>query len=89
MHSDRILVHIFLTTGFVPWGELFLEALRYHHGERLSVRIDGRDLSAKDTDLLNRTYGNLEINNQDTDFESMADEAGVDMKTVFSLAQGN
>jgi hypothetical protein len=78
---DKVCIHTFLTPGFMGWGELFLEALRRIHGERIHVRIDSRNLSDEDIELLHRIYGNIEIHNRPLDWQALADEAGVSLET--------
>ena len=82
MQAEKVIIHSFLTSGFVPWGEFFLEAVKYLYGERIRVWIDGRDLTDEDIRLLKSCYSNIEIRNEKSDYEGLAKVAGVDMKTV-------
>jgi hypothetical protein len=80
--TKKICVHTFLTSGFLGWGELFLEGLRYAHGEQIHVRIDSRDLSDRDIDLLYKTYGNLEIHNRPFAWDTLSNETEVSIDTI-------
>ena len=53
---EELLIYTFVTPGHVGWAGLYLESLRYRHGERFRVRIDGRDLNEQHMALLQRTY---------------------------------
>ncbi len=79
---DRILVHVFLTANYLAWAELFLESFRRHHGERIHVRVDGRDLGDEDMALLRNVYTNMEIHNETIDRPALADSLGIDAATL-------
>lgn len=79
---DRILVHVFITDNYLSWAELFLEALRFHHGERFRVRVDACDLSEAQISLLSRVYSNLEIHNRSIDWARIAKDMDVDQSTM-------
>ena len=76
------MVHTFVTASYLAWAELFLESLRLHHGERIHVRVDGRDLADKDIALLRNVYTNIEIHNKSIDWSVLAEDLGVDMETL-------
>ena len=80
--DDRIMVHVFLTADYLAWAELFLESFRRHHGERIHVRVDGRDLGADDVALLRDVYTNMEIHNETIDRARLAEALGVDAETL-------
>lgn len=79
---DKVCIHTFLTPGFMGWGELFLEALRRVHGERIHVRVDSRDLSDEQIALLHDIYGNIEVHNQPMDWEGLVKNANVPLETL-------
>lgn len=79
---DRLLVHTFATDNYVAWAELFLEALRFHHGQRPHVRLDGWDLSDDRIALLRKIYANLDVRNRSGGDEDVAEKLGVDLATV-------
>ena len=80
--NKKICIHTFVTSGFLGWGELFLEGLRRVHGEQIHVRIDSRDLSDEDIDLLYNTYGNIEIHNRPFAWDKLSNETGVPIDTI-------
>jgi hypothetical protein len=85
---DKICIHTFLTPGFMGWGELFLEGLRFVHGERIHVRIDSRDLSDDQIELLKRIYGNIEVHNRPFDWKALSTDTGVSIETIHEWRRG-
>lgn len=81
MNYNKILIHTFLTEGFMGWGELFLESLRIHHGEAIRVRVDGCNLTNDNIALLKKIYSNIEVHNKLIDMDAAASECNVSLNT--------
>jgi len=72
-----MMIHAYLTDGYYDWAELFLESLKYHHGEKLPVVLSSRDLDESKIEKLHLLYNNLEVINQGFNLKRMAEKAGV------------
>lgn len=77
MSTEALMIHSFVTDGYVPYAELFLEALRFHYGEQIFVRLDGWNLSQEQIQTLKRIYTNIEIHNILMPIEELAEILGV------------
>jgi len=77
-----MIIHAYLTNGFFPWAKLFLESLKYHHGEEYPVVLSTRDLVGLKIEELHSSYGNLEVINKSFNIPKMAKRAGVSKETL-------
>lgn len=80
-----MLVHSYLTNGFVKMGEVFLKSLRMVSAPYyLPVWLEGRSLSFEDMELLYSSYPRelLHINNQPLNMKRLALKAGVTLKQL-------
>ena len=81
INNKKILINTFITSGFLGWAELFLESLRFHHGEEIHVLVNGLGLEENEVTLLKNIYGNIEVDNRPIDYQQAAQELGVDINT--------
>lgn len=72
-----MIIHSFLTDGFMGWGEIFLESFKKHHGEDTLIVLDTRDLKTSQIDKLKNIYSNIEISNKMINLKKLAIRANV------------
>jgi len=72
-----MLVHAFLTDGFFPWAELFIESFKYHNGEDIPIVLCTRNLSNKQIHKLYSLHNNITIENEKIDLKRLADKFGI------------
>ena len=77
-----MIIHSYLTNGFYPWAELFLESLRFHHGIDNKVILSTRDLTMKQMRKLFELYPNIIINNKPLDIELMSKKSGLSIEKL-------
>jgi len=77
-----MIIHTYLTDGFLDWGKLFLESYKYYNGEDKKIIMDTRDLNKKQIKSLKKLYNNLEIKNKQIDYIEVAKRARVDINKI-------
>lgn len=85
--TDKLLIHTFLTEGYMPYAELFLESLRYLYGDYIQVKLTGLNLSEGSINFLKRIYGNLEIDNKKVDDQEIVNKLKTDPQTIETWRQ--
>lgn len=77
-----MIIHTYLTDGFLEWGKLFLESYKYHNGEDKKIIMDTRDLNKKQIKSLYKLYSNLEVKNKKIDYNEVAKRARIDVNKI-------
>jgi len=77
-----MIIHSYLTNGFYPWAELFLESLEFHHGTEHKVVLSTRDLTKEQIENLITLYPNIEIRNEALDIESMSLKSNIPIEKL-------
>ncbi len=80
-----MIIHSYLTNGFFPWAELFLESYKFYNGIDNRIILSTRDLTKKQIKTLKRIYSNLEIRNKKLDIIQMAEKAGISHNKLLEL----
>lgn len=78
----QVLIHTFVTKSYLPWAELYLEALRYQFGRSVHIRIDGWDLEDKDIRFLYDIHPNVSVYNHGFGYSELMQNLELDEETV-------
>ena len=70
-----MIIHAYLTDGFYPWGEFFLESLRYFH-KNIPVILSTRNLNNEQITNL-ESYGSVNVENEDLSYKKLAKRANI------------
>jgi hypothetical protein len=80
--NKQIMVHSYVTDGYMDYAELFLESLKIAYNEEIHVKIDSCNLSEDKIDRLRKIYNNIDIRNKNIDYEILSNNLNVELKTV-------
>lgn len=72
-----MIIHTYLTDGFLEWGKLFLESYKYYNGEDKKIIMDTRDLNKNQIKSLNDLYKNLQIKNKKLNYDEISKRARI------------
>ncbi len=67
-----MIIHSYFTDGLYRWAVLFLKSFKQFHGESIPIVFSTRNLDSERLSYLNTLYGNLEIRNEEIDFERLS-----------------
>lgn len=79
-----MLIHAYLTNGFLPWAKLFLESFKFHHGEKIRIFLSTRELKKININELHSIYSNLIVSNKNFNIDQMAKKARVSKNTLLN-----
>lgn len=82
--AKNILIHSFVTDGYMEYAEIFLQSLHALYGNKIHVRIDGCNLSDNDVYRLRSLYNNISIYNNALDINNLSEILEVNTDTVLS-----
>jgi len=80
-----VILHSYLTSGFFPWAEIYLESFKYHNGEDTKIILSTRDLKVHELDRLYSLYGNLKIINKQLNFNSLIKKSKLNKNKLLNL----
>lgn len=80
--TSKTLVHTFANETYLPWTEMFLEAVRIQHGYDFDVWMDVYNVSEDKKRFLERIYP-LTICDQGNGYAELAEQQGVSLETVY------
>jgi hypothetical protein len=72
-----MLIHSYFTEGYFSWGKLFIESLKKSNGEENQLIISTRNLDQKRIDALYNLYKNLEVRNDNFNYNQMSKRAKI------------
>lgn len=77
-----MIIHSYLTNGFVDYAKLFLESFKYHNGEKYKMVLTTRDVGKKHRDEFRSIYNNIDIINGHIDYELIAKRTGFSVEEI-------
>lgn len=77
-----VCVHAFFSDGLYGFAEVFLEAIKLHHGKDLHIILETLDLSEEKVHQLQNFYPNVEIRNKPLDYNKYSQLTGEDIETL-------
>lgn len=77
-----MIIHSFLTDGFLDWNLLFLRSLKYHCKEKYKVILDSRNLSKEQIERIKKTYSNVKIKNKKINFKELSKRSGLSIQQL-------
>ncbi len=77
-----MIIHAYLTSGFLAWANLFVESFKYYHGDTIKIILSSRDLKQKQIDKLMFCYDNLQVINKQFDITNIAKKSKVSVDTL-------
>ena len=77
-----MLVHAFLTDGFYPWAELFVESFKHHNGEDIPIVLCTRILNDDQINKLYSLHSNITVENKQIDLKRLAKKFGISYKQL-------
>jgi len=78
-----MILHSYLTDGFYPWAEFYLESLRRWH-PNIPVLLSTRNLKPEQIRKLESVH-NVTVENEDLTYEKLAKRANLDLNQMMKL----
>lgn len=72
-----MIIHSYLTDGFFPWAELFVESFKFHNGEDIPMILCTRNLTEDQVDKLYSLHNNITIHNSHINLKKLAKKLGI------------
>lgn len=77
-----MLIHVFLTDGFLDWARLFLESFKYHNGENYWIVFTTRDLNDDQIIKLKKIYKNLIVENKNINYNKLSNRVNLNKNKI-------
>jgi len=72
-----MIINAYFTDGYYDWGKLFLDSFAYHNGQDYKMILNTKDLNKKQIDGLYKSYKNLEVKNEELDWDHLEKISGI------------
>jgi len=80
-----VIVHAYLTNGYLDWGQLYLKSFKHHHGEKYHIILDTRNLVQQEIQSLTDIYHNITINNRHIDISNISVNTGISSDKLYNM----
>ena len=77
-----MILHSYLTDGFITWTLHMLETFKYYNGDNLKFILTTRDLNENQIEQLKSVYKNLIIENKTFDYNEISKRMKLDIESV-------
>lgn len=77
-----MIIHTYLTDGMLEWGPIFLNSYKLHNGEETPIIISTRDLKNKQIKKLYNHYSNLEVRNQNINYDYLSKRMNLPLNII-------
>jgi len=85
--EENVIVHAYLTNGYLDWGHLYLQSFKYHNGEKHHIILDTRNLTQREIQSLTDIYHNITINNQHIDINDLSINTGIGSNRLYDMKE--
>jgi len=82
-----MILHTYLTDGFIDWGELFIKSFRFYHGEDIPILLDARDLNDSQIKRLYQAGKNIKVNNKEIPYKELSKRLNLPINKIKKAKQ--